>query len=367
MYEHQGLQDIFYLMLYGGAAMLAVAACCYLLLRRGNAFWPAIHPPRELRFWGAAFLASVALSHVWWVVLGIHWLADDRVLRNAVAEVLDTVTLVALMMAFLTRMLQDRRRPLWPIIVAIAPIVAISIIGVVMRTPLAEKVMRGWVLFVAFTFTLYLVGAVRQYGRWLHQNYADLEHKEVWQSLLFLVCILLMYMTYNLNYGSIAMEYLTQVCTLVIIVFILWRVESLQKLDTDEVTTPTTEVATDASSATALPQNIGTLLKQHCEDKQLYLQHDLTLAQLSLAVGTNRTYLSTYFAQQGITYNNYINQLRIQHFISLFREAAAASRHVTALELAQQCGYHSYSTFSTAFKQFVGLTPKAWLKQEGMS
>ncbi len=34
------------------------------------------------------------------------------------------------------------------------------------------------------------VRALIQYGRWLRENYADLEHKEVWQSLLFLACVL---------------------------------------------------------------------------------------------------------------------------------------------------------------------------------
>ena len=38
MYEHLGLQDISFIMLYGGAAMLAVVGCSYLLLTPGNAF-----------------------------------------------------------------------------------------------------------------------------------------------------------------------------------------------------------------------------------------------------------------------------------------------------------------------------------------
>ncbi len=31
-------------------------------------------------------------------------------------------------------------------------------------------------------------------------------------------------------------------------------------------------------------------------------------------------------------------------------------------ELAQQCGFRSYSTFATAFKQFNGQTITAWMK-----
>ena len=104
------------------------------------------------------------------------------------------------------------------------------------------------------------------------------------------------------------------------------------------------------------------MLEQHCEATQLYLQHDLTLQQLAIAIGSNRTYLSKYFAQQDITYNSYINRLRILHFMLLYRDSCASSRSVTATELALQSGFHSYSTFAAAFKHFNGQTVTTWMK-----
>ena len=38
-----------------------------------------------------------------------------------------------------------------------------------------------------------MVRALRLYGRWLRDNYADLEHKEVWQSFIVLAILLIMY------------------------------------------------------------------------------------------------------------------------------------------------------------------------------
>jgi AraC-like DNA-binding protein len=113
-----------------------------------------------------------------------------------------------------------------------------------------------------------------------------------------------------------------------------------------------------------IPLNIGSLLEQHCEATQLYLQHDLTLQQLATAIGTNRTYLSQYFAQQDITYNSYINSLRIKHFMRLYRDSITSLRPATATELAQQSGFRSYSTFAVAFKQFNGQTVTAWMKDQ---
>jgi AraC-like DNA-binding protein len=103
-------------------------------------------------------------------------------------------------------------------------------------------------------------------------------------------------------------------------------------------------------------------LKQHCEEPQLYLQHDLTLLQLAKAVGTNRFYLSQYFSSQDSTYNAYINNLRVNHFVSVYREAVAAHRSFTVMQLAQESGFRSYNTFSSAFKRKTGQSVTAWIK-----
>ena len=94
----------------------------------------------------------------------------------------------------------------------------------------------------------------------------------------------------------------------------------------------------------------------------MYLQNDLTLAHLAQTIGTNRYYLSQHFAQQGITYNAYINGLRVRHFIRLYHEAVANHRIFTARQLAHESGFHSYSTFSATFKQNMGKTVTAWMR-----
>jgi AraC-like DNA-binding protein len=98
-------------------------------------------------------------------------------------------------------------------------------------------------------------------------------------------------------------------------------------------------------------------------DTKLYLQHDLSVVQLAKTIGTNRLYLSQYFSCQGTTYNAYINDLRIGHFVSLYREAAADKRNFTAQQLANECGYRSYSTFTLAFKQRMGQSVTAWMRE----
>ncbi len=235
MYEYRGLQDMFFMMLYGGVTFFALLACLYLLFRRGNAFvGEEIKSSRVLRRWTAAFMAAVVASHVWWVLLGTQFLANDRLVRNIIAITLDHITFVPLMMCVLIRMLQDRRRPLWPLIPLFAPIAVLAVVCIVTHVDVFWSVMEYYTVLLAVLFIIYYVRMLRQYGRWLLDNYADLERKEVWQSLLLLAFILFVHMAYTNNEGTLFMEYLAQVNTIVIIVFLLWRVETLQELESEE-------------------------------------------------------------------------------------------------------------------------------------
>ena len=105
MYGQESIFDPFFIALYSGAALLALVAALYLLLRRGNAFEPEVSSSRRLRRRTAAFLLAVTLSHVWWWVLGTVWLTDDRLVRDILAIMLDQVTLVPLVAGVLLAML----------------------------------------------------------------------------------------------------------------------------------------------------------------------------------------------------------------------------------------------------------------------
>ena len=232
MYEYRGLQDVYFLMLYGVATFFALLACGYLLLRRGNAFTDEVRSSRKLRRWTAAFMAAIAASHVWWYVLGIYWLADDRVVRNITAILLDHITLVPLMIGVLLAMLQDRKRPLWPWLVAHVPVVGAAVVGIDQRSTFyGEEMAHLYQLVVVVVFVVYYVNAQLQYGRWLLDNYADLERKEVWQSMLFALALFIVFELYSSNAGELQREYLSQLITIAVIGFLLWRVETLQELE----------------------------------------------------------------------------------------------------------------------------------------
>lgn len=352
----QLLEDVFYVMLFGGVTISGIVAAFYLLFRKANAIAPEVTSPVRLRRWTAAFLLAGAFSHVWWILAVTHPLTKDPIASYAVTCCLDIITVFPTMMGTLLSMLQDRRRPLWPFCLALLPLLLLYSLFISLGNKGILTFIIVYALLFIVVFTLFMVFSVRHYGRWLQENYADLEHKEIRMSLLVLAVFLIFFAMYEtVETGGRTLAYLLQADILFLTVFLVWRVETLQEL------IPAAPAVQEASSP--IPDNIGPLLETKCERAQLYLQHDLSLAQLSLAIGTNHSYLSKYFAQQGLTYNAYINGLRIRHFMRLYREAVSGHRMITAQNLAYESGFRSYSTFSAAFKQHTGMTVTAWMRE----
>ena len=348
------LQDLVFVILYGIVMGLSIAAALYLLLRRSNAIAPGVTPPLRLRLWAAAIMLENVLSHIFWLLYFCHPSAIGYVL----VCIQDILLLIPVIAGFLLSMLQDRHRPVWPVVVALIPSIVLAALGIIRQDEHFMVWLRLYVVAIFALLMVYLFVSVRRYGRWLRDNYADLENKEVWQSFLILaVFVVLSFLYLYTSEQNKFLLYLLEYACIVIMGLLLWRVETLQSLS---------ESTPRASAPQALPVvDIASLLKKNCENKHLYLQHDLSLSQLALATGTNHYYLSQYFTQQGLTYNAYINGLRIRHFMRLYQKAMAEKRSFTAQQLASESGYRSYSTFSAAFKQHTGKTVTAWMRGAG--
>ena len=361
--------DTLYIMLYAVVTAIAVIACCYLLFRRANAIAPDITPPLRLRRWTAAFFASFALNHLWYMPILFHISNEDIVMIDLTGGLLDSVTLIPLAIIVLFVMLQDRQRSLWIVAVMMAPIVVGGAFSVVTCSYALQPIGYIYFLLMCIGLIIYMVRALKQYGRWLRDNFADLEHKEVWQSFVFLGLIMLVFVIYAFTGEGPVFQFAMQVIIVLLTCYLLWRVETLSDLGHgDEESrgqvndSVQNQVPLDSSDLSlSIRNDIGPLLKKYCEDQQLYLQYDISISQLSQLIGINRSYLSKHFAMQGITYNSYINGLRIQHFVNLYHKAVATHQPITAQQLAHQSGFRNYNTFSAAFKRNMGMNATEWM------
>ena len=375
--------SILYLLLHGAGTAVSVVLCLYLLLCRGKAIAPDIKSPARLRRWAAALFGVMALAHIWWILFYTYSDDTSSVIYGLLVAI-DCMVLPPVFVGTLLTMLQDRRRPLWPIFVVMTPCAVIAVLQTAMPSIDLTTPNKIYGLVIIVTFIVYMVVAVRQYGRWLRDNYADLEHKEVWISLTLLIGLMILITSFEYT-DNYVMNTIVHLIGFPLAGLLLWRVETLSDLSSDNSVSPSAQRDNCLSECSAMPpckaQNpspegeashigqlppIGQLLAKHCEDTQLFLQTDLTLQQLSAAVGVNRYYLSQYFASQGTSYYEYIHDLRIRHFVARYRELAAAKVPIVAQQLAQESGYHSYSTFSAAFKRRMHKSVTAWMSEEGL-
>lgn len=358
-----------FFILYGITGIVAFIAAVYLLLRRGNAFAPDVTPPVQLRRWAASFFSLLSLSHVWWYFFYIYS-GDTHSVVYLVNVVLDCAGMLTTIAGTLLSMLQDRKRPVWPAFAAMIPVIALGVFHICYPDGPFMDIATVYILSFYVLFSGYIAFSVRKYGQWLNDNYADLENKKVWLSQMVSLVCLLMFIFYVLVDSQNILIYLLHFIQLLLIGLLLWRVETLPLLEEPPVQESTSlhtkeeqEGGSEGYFANIDLAKIERLLAKHCVGTQLYLQHELTLQQLAQAIGTNRSYLSQYFARQGITYNTYINNLRINYFISSYQEIVRTHQPFTVQQLVSDSGYRSYSTFSRAFMQRMGQSVTAWMRQ----
>jgi len=83
------------------------------------------------------------------------------------------------------------------------------------------------------------------------------------------------------------------------------------------------------------------------------------LYDASTSVGFDYAYISKLFKKTiGITYNQYVNYLRIQESKKLLKNTEK-----TITEIASECGFLSLRAFNRKFSEMVGTTPSAYRNQ----
>lgn len=102
-------------------------------------------------------------------------------------------------------------------------------------------------------------------------------------------------------------------------------------------------------------------LQEYFQRHQPFLDPDLDLQQVAAATGYSRNQISHLLNQVlGQSFYRYVNQARLQHLLDGL-EAGSDSGRID--ELAFAAGFNSLSAFYKCFRERMGMTPKAYLKQ----
>jgi AraC-like DNA-binding protein len=102
-------------------------------------------------------------------------------------------------------------------------------------------------------------------------------------------------------------------------------------------------------------------LQTYMEEKQPYLDPELTLSELAKQLNMSRGQLSQLINEgTGDNFYNFINKYRVEQ-VKLFM-LDPAMKHYSMLGIALEAGFKSKSTFNLIFKRFTGVTPTEYRK-----
>ncbi|MDL2245124.1 helix-turn-helix domain-containing protein, partial [Parabacteroides sp. OttesenSCG-928-J18] len=132
-----------------------------------------------------------------------------------------------------------------------------------------------------------------------------------------------------------------------------WQNE--QRKEAEELSLKLSESLADAGkTADGSKSHLFLQAQKYLLETQRYLEADLTREHLALQVGTNRQYLCDAIQEEtGLTFNDYINNLRLIHAKDLLMN----NKNQTIEEIFLYSGFSTKSTFYRLFRKKYGLTP----------
>lgn len=125
--------------------------------------------------------------------------------------------------------------------------------------------------------------------------------------------------------------------------------------------TSITEAPRERRKSPAKETFFSKVLVRKMETEKLFLNPRLSLSDLALAVGTNKSYLSELLNNQGKTFYDYINEFRIAEACRLLDSVAAGER-LNMTDVATRSGFNSISSFNRYFYKIKEMTPTAYLR-----
>lgn len=105
---------------------------------------------------------------------------------------------------------------------------------------------------------------------------------------------------------------------------------------------------------------MGGKLEEYIREKELYLNPKLSLSDLAVEMGTNRSYLSNCLNNElGITFYDYINSFRLEKAKEILDDSGFEG---CIEDVAIRSGFNSVSTFRRSFQKKYGCTPSQYRK-----
>jgi AraC-like DNA-binding protein len=100
---------------------------------------------------------------------------------------------------------------------------------------------------------------------------------------------------------------------------------------------------------------------EYMENKQPFTKEDFSIAQLSIALNINTSYISSAIKiKQNINFSTFVNTYRIEKVKKMLQYNV---KKYTLEHIYMSSGFKNQSTFNKAFKLYEGITPTEYIKK----
>lgn len=192
----------------------------------------------------------------------------------------------------------------------------------------------------------------------LKSNYSNISKKmqhgiwtmwgaSIFSVITFILCAVLDSVTWNI------VNILVNIFSFIIFIYTSEHLMPLPEKKDSDTTYKPEDIITDEKEYIDIEQK----LYDNCEKPLLFCNPDLSLPDLALALGTNRTYLSKWFAMNNNNFYHYINNLRIEYAAELLR-----STDDSITQIQHDAGFISKTTFRKYFHDHFGCSPSEYRK-----
>jgi len=328
----------------------------YLTFSPRAAFGQAVKTNKKVRRLAGYIVYSLGFSFILHAFEPNDSSERAQYIRN-VFYMIDILVTNFVMLYLLLSLLQTRQYSKWLVPIIVTPTVVFTFCLIISRDTMWFNAQQFYWIFAFVCFFIFFYSReIFQYTSWLRSNYASLENVGIqWVYFIFVLVILqFVFLALRVRYPLSVASWVANAINIIFAIYLMLCVDYLEKIEMPLNVDPEEDVDVVGQDL----EWIGEQLREKCEKEKLYLQYDLTVDQLLRAIGTNRTYLSRYFSQHGLTYYSYINKLRVEHSLSMI-DASNGKLNFTLV--AAESGFRSLSTFYRAFKEHIGCTPKEYV------
>lgn len=249
---------------------------------------------------------------------------------------------------------------------AILPVIAPAVLYLHFRIKPSETLyvssLSFWCAYMSVMCVLY-IRRVIQYEKRILEQHSNIENRLLWRFWLpfglFLTTMIIGMIlgVFKGNYLLLIIHVFLNICCTLTLV---WSVDNLEG-NVEETLFAEEEKSTEDELDEFTQQRMDTIEKRLqnllLEDPPFFLTPNLGLSDLSLLVGTNRTYLGQYFHYKNTNFYSFVNELRINYACELMDNT---DKKLLLNEVAEKSGFNNTRTFRRVFEEQKHCSPSDW-------